>query len=64
MASLVSMLTHCLYYDWFAGGLQKFETVKTLLRMSGSSSKLLMHQIQFTVSRIFYGVNVEKLAAL
>ena len=64
MASLVSMLTHYLYYDWFEGGPQKFETVKTLLRMSGSSSKLLVHQIQFTVSRIFYGVNVEKLAAL
>ena len=47
VASLVSMLKCFLYSSWFSGGTQKFNKVIMLLRLEGSSSKLLVHQLQF-----------------
>ena len=41
MASLFSMLQYYLQSSWFEGGLQKFNTMMTLLRLGGSSSRLL-----------------------
>ena len=63
LAIIVSMLTNFLQSSWFAGAPQKFKMMRTLLRLAGSSSKLLLHQLQFTISRIIAGIKLGRIPA-
>ena len=61
VASLLSILQNRLKSTLFEGGLQKFTTVRTLLRMVGSTSRLLIDQLQFIISAIIADVNSGRL---
>ena len=56
---LVCMSTHILWSTGLVGAPQKMKTIRTLLR--GSSSKIRLHQLQFTISRMVSGVKVGRI---
>ena len=64
VASIFPMLQHCLQSTWFGRGAQKFTTVRTLLRLDGSSPRILLEQMHFVMSTIIASVNIGRLVAV